>query len=118
MKKPQPRGNPHETPLYSWRADRRASIEHVKEAVRHALWEKNEIGTKTDSWYEGACGISRKWRDDVRASSVKQLARAHLEYWRLRAFMLGDGTLTGWHIDRAAFNRWKMVSERKTVKTA
>lgn len=101
----EPRKNPNETPLYSWRPDRRATRSHIRQAIHHALVEKRQIGTKGDEWYSQACTLSQQWRDEVRACSIKQLAREHLEYWRLRAF-LGVDVGSGWSWDRPAHLRW------------
>lgn len=93
--------------LYSWEPSRRASQAHIREAIRYALWEKTEIATKSDAWYNSACQVSQQWRDKTRAASVKKLARDHLEYWRMRAFLMH---LNIGHIDRQAFNRWQQFT--------
>jgi hypothetical protein len=97
--------------MYSWSPDRRASRSHIREAIRYALWERNEIGGKSDAWYKRACIISQRWRDHVRATPIKTLAREHLEYWRLRAFLGSEGggsyAPRGWPADRPAFERWQ-----------
>jgi hypothetical protein len=87
--------------LWAWSPARRATVGHIRDSIRHALWEKAFIATKTDEWYAGASQISRDWRDGVRGKSVKQLAREHLEYWRHRAY-LHDGIG-----DRRAYRRWQ-----------
>lgn len=84
---------------------------HIREAIRYALWEKSEIATKSDSWYASSCTISREWRDKARNTSVKTLAREHLDYWRMRAFLhgvYGPG-------DRPARDRWIHFSEESTL---
>ena len=65
----------------------RATAGHIREAIRYALWEKTEIGGKSDDWYAKASEVSRRWRDDCRTQSLKTLARQYLEYWRYRAFL-------------------------------
>lgn len=79
---------------------------HIREAIEYAMWEKREIGTKSDYWYKRACEVSRQWRDRVRVTSVHVLAREHLYYWRHRAFIGCRDNRFGYPWDMPAHDKW------------
>lgn len=107
-RKSQPAPNPLR--MWSWTPERRASRDHIREAIRYARWEKSEIGEKSEVWYASASAISQRWRDHVRASSLHALARQHLEYWHYRAFLPGAYGIAN-SGDRPAHERWLQFTQ-------
>lgn len=105
--------NPDETPLYSWRHDRRATRGHIREAVHYALCEKRAVAVAVVAPNEVPGSVAQQWRERVQRCSIKQLARRHLEYWRYRAHMGLEGSSqgshcpAGWPLDRPAYLRWR-----------
>lgn len=99
--------NPNETSLYSWHPERRATRSHIRNAIHYALCEKRAVARRPDNPNETplyASSVAGQYRAKARKRSVKQLARAHLEYWRYRAFMPGAYGAPG---DRENHLRWK-----------
>lgn len=76
-------------PLWSWRADRKASVAHIREAVAYAVKDRADALARVNdpAWMDGASTVSQEWARKSSTRSIHYLAREHLEYWRYRAHL-------------------------------
>lgn len=77
-------------PIIGWQQDRRATKNHIREAIREAIANKTEAVTWTPEQIARACTyIQNEW-ERMRRTSIKTLARENLTYWRNRAYLRSD----------------------------
>jgi hypothetical protein len=99
--KPEPFRRP-----FSWTPERKASRECIRWAVRYALKDKWHAFDHIDE--SRACDLLKtEWERDRRLSLLK-IARTHLNYLRMRAFM--GGAYEGWPGDRPATDKWNRLN--------
>lgn len=98
--------------LWAWAPDRRATRAHIRYFIAEALKAKCNAAAFSDSWWAGRC-LQYDWaaRDTVEllTQSVRQIARAKLEYARHRAFM--PGAYANWPGDKPAFDSWQALTD-------
>ena len=86
----------------------KASPQHIRESIRHAVAEKAEAAALLASPEKMSkqCEYMRQWAINTAPQTIHRLARTHLLYWRYRAFMPGayGEPETG---DRVANAKWK-----------
>ena len=93
--------------LYSWSPERRASAAHIRHFIAQAVERKAWAATKPAVWRD-ASQMSQEMLAEVRASSIKQIARKAMEYARYRAFM--PGAYSGWPGDKPAHDLWQSLA--------
>jgi hypothetical protein len=72
----------------------RATHAHIRVAVIHANAAKRAVNSKPDGWFRDSL-VLMQWRAKVKASSVHQLAREYLAFWR-RQTQLGMAHQPDW----------------------
>jgi len=102
--------------LYAWEPERKANRalirHHIRQAMRNKIWAHEKAGP---DWYARASDMSRTMADQYKAQSIKTLARASLEYHRLRAHQglrapaQGSHCPSGWPWDRPAHELWNKL---------
>lgn len=93
---------------YSWKPEHKASRECLRWAIQKALADKAFARGVTAEWRANACGVSVDGVDRDLRESVLKLARRHVNYLRLRAFM--RGAYSGYPDDRPATDQWNELN--------
>lgn len=95
--------------LYAWTSETRAGRACIRFHIARALEQKRWAATVTDEWKRAASTVSLDMAERYSSQSVRTLARAGLEYHRLRAHV---GLATdGRNWDRPAHKLWQALAD-------
>jgi hypothetical protein len=99
-------------PIISWRPDRRATRGHIREAIRLATDDLMQSATllADRAAYDRQCGYMQQHANQTFGRGLRDVARQHLEYWRMRAFMPGAYGMANMG-DRPAHAKWMEFSQ-------